>query len=388
MPAGWEQTQWQDAGLIDPEAAVQYGSGSAGLSEAAPTHESVYSVNVNAGSLIPSTLMMSVLVILFLLQSSTAQQGRVVYSVAIIPPPPGATSIDMYMFGINDSGQAAGYTASEQAFAGSTSGSNYISGAYAASINAPGEIGGTYPQPFPVACIDSFRGDSWLVPVPPGWEHSEAAGINDAGWVTGAVSHDSFSSQAFVGNKTFSSVIPIPPGWSTSEGFGINNSGVIAGTVFTPDVYRAFIGTASGVTLLPLPAGWTSSRAYSINDSGQVAGRGRRSGDVFTGTLNGSTVILPPRGVHYLQFWSVGPGSINNSGAVVGFSDVGGWIWTPAEGTAMLSTLVPEGWNIIDGVSISNSGLILARGIYKNSAYQYLVLTPATVGRPRRPKTP
>jgi uncharacterized membrane protein len=129
--------------------------------------------------------------------------------------------------------------------------------------------------PFSVACIDTFRGDSWLVPLPSGSTNSEALGINDAGWVTGALANSTYSPQAFVGNLTFSSVIPMPPGWSTSEAYGINNSGVVAGTVYNSGGYQAFIGTASGVTLLPLPAGWAESRAFAINDSGQVAGVGR-----------------------------------------------------------------------------------------------------------------
>jgi len=320
------------------------------------------------------------------MQGSIAQQARLFYSVGVIPPPPGATG-DISMYGINDAGQAAG-SAAGQAFAGSTSGSKYIPGYGGNSINASGQIGGGYPPPFAVACIDTVKGDSWLVPLPPGWTNSEAYGINDAGWVTGVVSNGLNTGQAFLGNLTFSSLIPVPPGQSTSEAYGINNSGIVAGTVFNPQGYQAFIGTASGVTLLPLPAGWAESRAFAINDSGQVAGVGRGSGQVFTGSMAGTTVILPPRGVHYVQFWGLGPGSINNAGTVVGNSDVGGWMWTPTEGTVMLSTLVPEGWNIIDGVSISNSGLILARGAYNNGPYQYLVLTPATVSRPSRPKTP
>lgn len=176
-------------------------------------------------------------------------------------------------------------------------------------------------------------------------------------------------------------MIPLPAGWSYASGYGINNSGQVTGylanIVGGQGPTMPFIGAISGSTVLPLPSGWSSATGYAINDSGQVAGSGTNTasnGQAFIGTISSSAAIPFPPGASSAGASSQ---SINNSGSVVGSSNVGGWIWDPTNGTRLLNALVPSGWNITNGVSISNNGLILAQGSLNGGTSQYVELLPA-----------
>jgi hypothetical protein len=74
--------------------------------------------------------------------------------------------------------------------------------------------------------------------------------------------------------------------------------------------------------------------------------------------------------------------SINSSGVAVGYSDAGGWIWDATGGTQLLSSLVPAGWTITSGYSISNNGFILAQGSFDNGPSEYVELTSQTQSGP------
>ena len=182
--------------------------------------------------------------------------------------------------------------------------------------------------------------------------------------------------QAFIGTPSSSAAIPLLQGWNYALGAAVNNLGQVAGSVFgAASANQAFIGTASGSTLIPLPAGWTSSQGHAVNDSGQVAGI-VINGIVlqaFIGTTAGSTTIPLPTGATTA---SVGEGSLNNQGFVVGYSDAGGWIWSAATGTVLLTTLAPPGWNVSNALSISNNGIILAQASYNNDLGHYVELVP------------
>ncbi len=49
--------------------------------------------------------------------------------------------------------------------------------------------------------------------------------------------------------------------------------------------------------------------------------------------------------------------SINDSGFVVGASDVGGWIWSANDGTLLLNSLVAPGWVISAGIQYQQQRL-------------------------------
>src|SRR5215472_13526214 len=86
------------------------------------------------------------------------------------------------------------------------------------------------------------------------------------------------------------------------------------------------------VSVIPAPAGSTIYQAMAINDSGQVTGQVNSglAGPAFVGTASVSTAIPAPVGAMYARArW----GSINDSGDVVGVSNLGGWIWDASDGT-------------------------------------------------------
>jgi hypothetical protein len=121
---------------------------------------------------------------------------------------------------------------------------------------------------------------------------------------------------------------------------------------------------------------------YAVNDLGQVAGiaNSEANGQAFTGTTSGSVVIPMPVGTTYVVMTE---GAINNSGMVVGYSNLGGWIWDAANGTVLLNTLVPAGWNVSNAISISNNGHILAQASFNSGPTQYVDLFPT--GSPSAP---
>jgi hypothetical protein len=311
-----------------------------------------------------------------------------VYSVAVIPPPSGLEMVTMQ--GINDSGQVTGYGQlgiTTRVFIATPSGStiiplpNGITGLYGVAINNSGQVAcdsSNNNQPF--LCTAS---GATAIPLPNGWTSAVAHAINESGVVAGA-GNNSMTSQDFIGTISGSTAIPQIGGASAQDGNGINNLGQAVGDLNGgPEHGKVFIGTVSSATPVPSPSGWCCAIAFGINDSGQVVANGCTAAghsQAFISTVTGSAEIpLPPRATTS----SVTFGAINNSGAVVGYSDAGGWIWTASRGTETLGDLAPRGWHIIQGISISNEGLILATG-FQNGATQYLELVPTGASLDRR----
>ncbi|HEY1755325.1 MAG TPA: hypothetical protein VGG72_08005 [Bryobacteraceae bacterium] len=305
------------------------------------------------------------------------------YTVVVIPPPSGFTGV--MMSGINNSGQVAGYGTiggATQAFVGSPSGSTLIplpSDAWITSqgvaINASGQVAGNIVGSNARAFIGTPAGSA-VIPVSA--VYAAGNGINDSAQVAGSITFP--EPQAFIGTPSGSVLIPTPPGGGVVGGEAVNNLGQVAGFAIPAAVVLPlpFIGTASGSTLLPLPALWESGVGYAVNDAGQVAGFGANAANVdqaFIGTTAGCVAIALPKGATTA---TVGLGSLNSLGVVVGQSDAGGWIWDSTNGTRLLSTLVPSGWNVTNGISISNNGLILAQASYAGGASQYVELTTST----------
>jgi hypothetical protein len=305
------------------------------------------------------------------------------YTVTPISIPSGYSTIDAST--INNSGQVAftAYNAADTAsalFIGSASGNTPIpvpSGwvtAITTAINASGQVtGDLYSGNSERAFIGTPAGIT-VVPFPPGWINTNpSTGINNAGFVAGVgtVGPSGATGQAYIGSVSFSRPIPFAPGWTFSFGRAVNNLGQVTGDDLKGHI---FIGTISGSSALPLPAGFNSAIPYAINDSGQVVGTNNPGGgeQAFISTTGGSFAIGPARAT----YTSVASGSINNSGIVVGYSGLGGWIWSATSGTQMLTSLVPTGWFIGNGVSISDNGHILAQGQFNGGTYGYLDLFP------------
>jgi uncharacterized membrane protein len=216
-------------------------------------------------------------------------------------------------FGINNSGQVAGYVNTDsttQAFIGTISGPTLIS-------------------------------------LPSGWSWSQARGINDSGQVAGWGGPDIFSMQAFIGTTSGSTPIPRPAGWSEvvwTKGYGINNSGQVAGLTFEhypPEL--AFIGTTAGSTAIPFIPGAEGQNVgfFPLNNAGQVVGE------------SSPADAWPPAG------WT------------------GEWVWDALHGTRILNDLVPEEWRVGGPQSINDNGQILAVGANSSTHFVgYVLLDP------------
>lgn len=348
-------------------------------------------------------------ILVVLLGCASAALGASVYLagssyVVETVPVPGFTNITLV--GINNCGQVAGY----------------------------GQDGAIASQVF----IASPAG-SIVVPLATGWTTAQAAAINNAGQITGTGGIGT-NSQAFIGSASGIVPIPLPPNWASSTGNGINDSGQVVGTVQGANTSAAFIGTAGGSMVLPI-SGWGNVTGQAINNSGEVTGSGYgQPGQFyplpFTWTPSGTTVVSVPSccvwtlaygmaindsgeiagtvaGVYcascpsqgfvasapsgmtlvpLISFVNVVPlvgsvstQSINNSGTVVGYGGGGGWIWNPVNGVRLLNSLVPRGWNIMNAISISDSGLILALGSLNGAAIEYVELVPRRAPPRRRP---
>jgi hypothetical protein len=321
------------------------------------------------------------------------------YTVSVILPPSGFAI--SYVGGINNSGQVTGAVSngtSLRAFIGSPSGSTLVSlpaGWASAEGNAinnlgqvAGEVGhGIDPSTDELSAGQAFIGTgsgASVIPLPSGWATAQGVAINDAGQVAGSVCNNACAhSQAFVGTPLGVALIPNPSGpVGFTRGVAINSSGQVAGFAIPP--YQAFIGTVESATLIPQPGPAYSTNATGINDFGVTIGNATAfstsGGFGFIGTQSGITFI-PPISV---GFNSSGASAINDSGVVIGTSEYGGaWVWSASTGIQVLSSMVPSGWSISSGISLSQNGRILATGSLNGSAYQYLELIP--VGLPATP---
>jgi hypothetical protein len=300
------------------------------------------------------------------------------YSVTPIPLPAGLGNPQMY--GINNSGQVAGAAGvSGMAFIGSTAGSTLIPvpvdwSSYALAINSAGQVAGYGAGANYVGFTATVLGIT-TIPVPAAMSYAIPVAINDSGLVGGFGANGSFT-RAFVGNT----MIPIPSGWNNSGLHGVNNSGQVAGFLgggANDAPQQAFIGTAAGATPIPFPAGWNYSVGVGINNSGTVIGYGSGPGTpqfAFYYTSQGTTILPMPPGASELSF--NGFSNINDSGVIVGASDAGAWIWSSTQGSVLLNTLVPAGWQILDVFGISNNGLILGLATFNGGNRQYVMISP------------
>jgi hypothetical protein len=108
-------------------------------------------------------------------------------------------------------------------------------------------------------------------------------------------------------------------------------------------------------------------------------------GFVYT-TASGITAIPLPQGATTLNF--VGPViSINNHGTVTGSSDAGAWTWSSSQGTVLLNSQVPAGWNISQVSGINDNGVILAYASFNSGLVQQVELIPSPLSGTPAPST-
>jgi probable HAF family extracellular repeat protein len=146
-----------------------------------------------------------------------------------------------------------------------------------------------------------------------------AYGINDSGEVVGQY-YSNGHSRAFLYSGGQMQDLQSVAGISEGEATDINNSGQIVGTMQTPCTVHAFLYSSGQVkdlgALLTVDPICTYSRAKAVNDSGQVVGDS--SGHAFfysDGPMQDLGTLPHGAGSDALD--------INNSGQIVGSSDVG-----------------------------------------------------------------
>ena len=147
--------------------------------------------------------------------------------------------------------------------------------------------------------------------------------------------------------------------------------------------------SAGPTAIFTAPNGWTNFAAHSIIDSGEVAGYGFNGvffqGFVYT-TASGIAAIPLPLGATTLSF--VEPIiSINNHGTVMGSSDAGAWTWSSSQGTVLLNSQVPAGWNISQVSGINDNGVILAYASFNSGLVQQVELIPSPLSDTPAPST-
>jgi len=371
---------------------------------------------------IPRLFLVGVFVVTCGLSGSAVAQTQ--YSVTTIKVPAG-----VYLTDVNSAGQVAGGSLGLTFYTGDASGLKPIplppgwtgSSYLPVSINESGQVAGTAHQGSAwQAFIGTASGSELVALVPGGAQYAIAYAVNTSGEVTGEI-RGGQAFEAFIGTPAGSVAIPAPPGTVTAIGAAINASGEVAGVYFPHTGLLGglpFVGTVASFSPFQPPSGFSAALAAGINDSGQVAGyvsNSYSSGSdrAFTTTSSGSTVIpLPPTppwatpgsaGQNYFGnvFFDgcrfTGGHNLNNSGVVVGnwtsFSSVcsppahsEGWIWDSVNGLRVLSTLVASPWNVIDAISIANSGIILAYGSCNGTGCPnsgkytgYILLTPSGI---------
>ena len=196
---------------------------------------------------------------------------------------------------------------------------------------------------------------------------SAATAINDAGQVTGSVSiaANNFTARAFVlsgGNLT---ILDRFGGIGGSSATAINTAGTVVGASSSSDGSRAFVYSNGVMTNLGVLSVGTdnSSQAWSINDAGQVVGVSSTSTPFSLRAFLWKDGVMQNLGVLPNAVQSAAM-DINNSGQVVGYANIPSpfvqvphaFLWTSANGMIDLGSL--GGGGTIPR-SINDSGAIV-----------------------------
>ncbi|MBX6311547.1 MAG: PEP-CTERM sorting domain-containing protein [Isosphaeraceae bacterium] len=193
----------------------------------------------------------------------------------------------------------------------------------ATSVNASGQAAGFMGVP-PHAALYSGGGVIDLG-VLPGFERSQASGINAAGQVVGSSTRQvgqQVVTHAFLySNGVTTDLHTLFGSASSSTATGINAAGQIVGAVFsTPSLPRAFLLSGGTVTDLGVLPGRDRSFANALNASGQVVGYSGTPGvlgDAHAFLYSGGSMrdlgVLP-------GFSTSVANAINAAGQVVGYA--------------------------------------------------------------------
>ena len=188
-----------------------------------------------------------------------------------------------YAFGINNSGQIAGfyYDSSYIAHGFLKDGDTYISidypgatdtGAY--GINNLGQIVGTYYDSSDMAHGFLKDGGTYTAIDYPGAIRTEAYGINDSGQIVGVYYDSSYIEHGFLKNGGSYTAINYP-GADKTHTYGINNSGQIVGDYYnySSSMSHGFLKDGGSYPVISHPnVALGGNGARGINNPGQIVG--------------------------------------------------------------------------------------------------------------------
>ncbi len=267
-----------------------------------------------------------------------------------------------------------------------------------AAINDAGQVAGTTPDHR--AAVWTAKGGLKELPLPAGFSHSEALGINGHGHIVGMAYDQSFSRrQPFVFANGDLRLLP----GEGARAYHINESQVVAGESLLPDRQKTQPVLWIGNSMRSI-GGCCGGSAKSINDEGQAVGdtyddHGRyyayawseASGLERIGPADrySSAIAVNNRGhvliqavpsvflfaegsLHRLTLAPKYPShahAINDCDIIVGsfgpFSDADrAFVWEKNAGFQDLNTRIPSaaGWKLESATDINNRGEIVGRG--------------------------
>lgn len=261
--------------------------------------------------------------------------------------------------GINNSGQATGYTLT----AGNALYHAFLSGGPSLL-----DLGGGTPD------------------FPTGQDQTVGKGINNLGDVAGAQGSSVASAFFYTGNLLLNmdKLVPTDAGWRIINATGVNDARQIIGDGFHGGFHHAYRYTfGGGIIDLGSIAPDTFSEALAINSAGQVVGDS--NSHAFRYTDGAGMVDL---GALSGDFYSSALG-INAKSEVVGISvgrNVNGraFLWTPSSGMQDLNAMIDPaaGWTLYKATGINDAGQIVGTGVHNdghgNAALRAFRLTPVS----------
>lgn len=216
---------------------------------------------------------------------------------------------------------------------------------------------------------------------------SAANAINDAGQIAGSSSTSGGTSHAFLWQSgSMTDLGSFPNGFvDQSVGSGINSLGEVVGWSGGTDAYHSFSWKNGILTQVVVPAlAGYGDQAIAVNSAGQIVGiRYVSVGNIGVGFRaylwqSGLTSDLGALTTNSVDEAT----SINNSGQVVGFDNVGAnyraFLWDSQNGIQDLNSLVADTGGMIlqFAQDINDLGQIVGSGIYADGATHAFLLSP------------
>lgn len=301
------------------------------------------------------------------------------YTITELPPLPGDTYCGA--FALNESGQAAGYSADRAVIWTDGAPVNIhtliASWSVAFALNDSGHAAGDVSTNF----LDNsgafiWRGSVMERIIPPSGQFiSEAYAMNNTGVVVGPGGSATFGYRWQAG--TFQS-LGVLSGDHTARPLAINVWGQIAGTSISSSGRRPVTWLFTSAQPVPTPAGGTGyGQAWGINDLGAVVGEyypGNAIRPFVSAAASGAIALPLPAGVTSGLAWA-----INDAGTIIGEAGNQPAIWRKnsagAYEVALLATLIPSGsgWTNLTLYAINEAGQIAGEGRFNGQSRGFIL---------------